>query len=100
MGMYRYARMTFGLARAPAWFQHVMQYCLDRSGVEGVRAFLDDVTVGGSRWDPEELWERTRRVLFAMAEVRMMINLRKCKLLVPSGTVLGIELEAGGYRIV
>ncbi len=76
-----------------------MQVVLDRSGVEGARAFLDDVTVGGSIDDEDELWSRTLRVLFSIAETGIVINLRKCRFLVTSAVVLGLELEAGGFRI-
>ena len=40
--------MVVGLVNAPMWFQYVVNYILLVTGVDAARAFVDDVTVGGT----------------------------------------------------
>ena len=79
------------------------QYAMDRiistANVPGAKAFFDDVTIPGKRAKWEELWENNLKILRALTSAGLMINLRKCKFLVPKAVVLGYELVEGGYSI-
>ena len=85
---------------APLWFQYIMDTLLDRAGVPGAKAFVDDVTLKGicERW--EVLWRDMLQVLGVLVQAGFMINLRKCKFLVPEAVVLGYQVRNSGYRLV
>ena len=62
---------------------------MGRAGVPRAKAFFDDVTIPGlvAKW--QECWEHTKAVLRELTSAGLMINLRKCKFLVPKAVVLG-----------
>ena len=72
------------------FFQFVMDSVLGSVG--GVRSFLDDLKAQGQDW--RECWAVTMRALNALTAAGFMLNLRKCKLLVPSCTLLGCFISA------
>ena len=88
-GLFRYKRMAFGLKGAPLWFQYCMDTLLARAAVDCAKAFVDDVTLVGTcdRW--KQLWDSTLRLLLVLTTAGFMVNLRKCKFLVPKAVVLG-----------
>ena len=47
-GLFRFKRMIWGLANAPMWFQMVVDHVILSAGIDAARAFIDDVTVGGT----------------------------------------------------
>ncbi|XP_044760857.1 uncharacterized protein LOC123318303 [Coccinella septempunctata] len=55
-GLYRYNRLTYGIASAPAKFQKIMESLF--TGLEGVVVFLNDVLITGK--DDNEHLERLR----------------------------------------
>ena len=55
-GLFHYKRMAFGLMSAPLWFQYIMDILIDRAGVPGAKAFVDDVTLRGHCEDWQSLW--------------------------------------------
>ena len=77
----------------------VVDHIIMAAGVDAARAFIDDMTVGGTCADWQTLWETTLRVLEKFAEFGFMINLRKCKFCQPVAVVLGLELLHWGYRL-
>lgn len=64
-----------------------------------VKVFFDDVTIPGMIIAWVECWADTCAVLRALTQAGMMINLRKCKFLVPRAVVLGYQLFEGGYML-
>jgi hypothetical protein len=67
--------------------------------VPGSCAFVDDITVKGHQGQWEELWERGKLAIGAMAKEGLMVNLKKTKFLVAEAKLLGMEILGGGYRL-
>ena len=61
-------------------------------GVEGARAYLDDLKASGASW--QACWEITIRALRALTRVGFKVNLRKCYLPVHSCVLLGCIVGA------
>lgn len=86
-GLYRFKRVPFGLASAPAAFQRMMEKILE--GIEGVVIYLDDILVCAKSKGQHD--DRLRRVLERFREVGMVLN-KKC--------VIGTNrVEFVGYTI-
>ena len=86
-GLFRYARVPFGLASAPAAFQRLMEKIL--AGIEGVIIYLDDVLVMGK--NEKEHDDRLSQVLDRIRKSGVTLN-AKCEIRVP-------EIEFVGYSI-
>ena len=69
--------MAFGLAGAPATFQHFMDQVL--AGLKGEECFvyLDDVVIFGE--DVVQHNDRLIKVLKRLEQAEMRVNLQKCK---------------------
>ena len=52
MGVYEFSRMLFGLCKAPATFQRLMQECLGELKLTYMLIYLDDIIIFS--WTPEE----------------------------------------------
>lgn len=76
-----------------------MDDILAKVGVDEAKAFMDDVTIWGTAQEWRRLWDHTLRVLAGLTEAGFMLNLQKCKFLVPSAVVLGYQLFSGGYQL-
>ena len=57
-GLYRYTRLPFGVASAPALFQRLMDTMLQ--GIPGVTCYIDDILVSGK--DEDQLWQSLEEV--------------------------------------
>lgn len=64
-GLFRYNRLPFGIASAPAIFQRKIDAVL--GGLPGVQAYLDDVLVSGGKSDNGEQLKRVLERLEIMA---------------------------------
>ena len=53
----------------------------------GLHSFLDDLKTQGKEWF--ECWEETLGAIRVLIRTGFMINLHKCKFLVPACTLLG-----------
>ena len=95
-GVWEYQRMAFGFSDAPAHFQAYMDDLL-RNIPGGVRAevYFDDIHPHGD--SVQQVWKDTVRCVGAITSSRMMINLKKCILLVTNLTVLGYHLFQHEY---
>ena len=49
-GLWEYNRVPFGLKNAPPHFMRCINEALEEDNVEGARAFVDDLMVGGHTW--------------------------------------------------
>ena len=73
-GLYRYNRLPFGIASAPAVFQQLMEKVLQ--GIPGIVCFIDDVLVTG-RNDEEHL-RNLEEVLKRLDEKGFRLKRKKC----------------------
>ncbi|XP_061190068.1 uncharacterized protein K02A2.6-like [Saccostrea echinata] len=74
-GLYRYNRLLFGVASAPAIWQRTIDTILQ--GLNGVQCILDDMVITG-RNDAEHL-ENLRHVLQRLEEYNLRANKSKCQ---------------------
>lgn len=62
-------------------------------------AFLDDCNVRGHLATWRDCWGDTLQVLRTMARFGLMVNLRKCKFLVATAAILGLDLCRAGFAL-
>ena len=73
-GLFQYNRLPFGVASAPAIFQHHMEVILQ--GLDGVSIYLDDILVAGRTFD--EHLSRLAEDLKRLENSGMRLNKQKC----------------------
>lgn len=93
-GLYRYERMPFGIANAPAIFQSFMEQVLN--GIEHVVVYLDDIIITGS--NDEEHLSTLEAVLKRLAEYGLHVKKEKCEFLKNEIEVLGHVLTSQGIQ--
>lgn len=91
--LFRYKRVCFGLASAPAAFQRLMKNLLQ--GLKGVVIYLDDILVFGA--SKEEHNVRLRIVLQRIQESGMTLN-EKCDLGTKEINFVGFTINEHGVR--
>ena len=93
-GLYRYTRLPFGIASAPAIFQKTMDSILQ--GMEGVACFLDDILVTGS--SEEEHLKNLESVLQSLMKHGVRLKREKCFFMRTSVEYLGFKVDAEGLH--
>lgn len=93
-GLFRFCRVPFGLASAPSAFQKMMSIIL--KGLPGVQAYLDDIICYGSTQREHD--ENLRRVLQALTDAGLKLNMHKCKFNQPSLKYLGHTISKEGLQ--
>ena len=93
-GLYRYKRLPFGVASAPAVFQKVMDTVLQ--GLPKVICYLDDILVTGST--EEEHLENVEKVLQRLKQYNIRARRAKCAFLCDSVEYLGHHIDATGLH--
>ena len=93
-GLYRYTRLPFGVAFAPAIFQKAMDGILQ--GITHCICYLDDILVTG-RSDEEHL-QNLRRVLQRLWEHGMKLRHDKCIVFQNSVEYIGHTISAEGVH--
>jgi len=88
LGLFRYCRLPFGVAAAPAIFQRAMDTLLQ--GVPNVICYIDDLLVTGQ--SDEEHLRNLEKVLHLLKEQGIRLKQEKC-------SFLQSEVEYLGYRI-
>lgn len=96
IGFLEYQFLYFGLANAPALFQHMMYVIL--KGIQGVWNFLDDTIIWGR--DMGECNKRLMEVLKRLETHNVKINENKCEWFVKEVTYLGFKLDKEGRHIL
>ena len=93
-GLYRYTRLPFGVASAPAIFQKTMDMVLQ--GLPNVICYLDDILITGST--EEEHFVNVERVLGRLKKYGIRAKRSKCSFLSPSVEYLGHRVDASGLH--
>ena len=93
-GLYRYTRLPFGVASAPAIFQRTMDVVLQ--GLPNVMCYLDDIIISGTS-DAEHL-SSLARVLDRLQSHGFRLRQDKCVFLADSVEYLGHRIDAKGLH--
>ena len=84
-GLYRYKRLTFGVASAPAIFQRVMDSMLQ--GIPNVVCYVDDILVTGATIEVH--LDNLEAVLHRLQQHDVRVNKEKSVFLAKTVTYLG-----------
>ena len=76
--MFKYNRLCFGIAAAPAIFQRVMDQLL--KGLPMVCGYLDDILVSGKTKEDND--DNVRAVLKRLDETGIRVNEEKCRCII------------------
>lgn len=93
-GLFRYNRLTFGVASAPSIFQSVVDQIL--VGINKVCCYLDDIIIGGATI--VECQSKLYEVLIRLNNHCVKINAEKCRFMQKSVSYLGHILEYNCVR--
>ena len=93
-GLYRYTRLPFGIASAPAVFQRIMEQILQ--GIPQVAVYLDDLLVTG-RNEAEHL-RVLRQVLERLRQYGVRLKRSKCELMREKVVYLGYVIDSKGLQ--
>ncbi|XP_055932001.1 uncharacterized protein K02A2.6-like [Argiope bruennichi] len=88
-GLFRYKRMNYGIALAPAVWQRAIEQVL--SGIAGVHVFLDDIT-------GRQHFERLELVLQRLEEYGLRVNKRKSDFFKKSVNYCGHTIDKFGLH--
>ena len=91
-GLYRFLRLPFGVASAPAIFQQAMEQVL--AGLDQVVVYLDDILVTGN--STEEHLERLSEVFKRLEAVGLRLKKEKCEFLLDEVEYLGFKINQHG----
>ena len=93
-GLYRYARLPFGVASALAMFQKTMDTLLQ--GIPGVICYIGDILVTGT--SEEEHLQNLTKVLDKFKEYGVRVKQDKCKFMSASVEYLGHRIDPDGIH--
>ncbi|XP_049866275.1 uncharacterized protein K02A2.6-like [Pectinophora gossypiella] len=93
-GLFKYTRLVFGLASAPAIFQRAMECVL--AGMEGVTCLLDDILITGKNKD--EHMERLHAVLQRLESAGLTLQKEKCDFFKNEVHYLGYIINSKGLK--
>ena len=94
LGLFRYCRLPFGIASAPAIFQRAMDTLLQ--GIPHVICYIDDVLVTGLT--EEEHLQNLTQVLHKLQEQGMRLKREKCAFFQKEVEYLGYWINANGVH--
>ena len=93
-GLFRYNRLPFGVAAAPAIFQRTMEGIFQ--DIPHVQVYIDDILVADS--SREEHMETLARVLSRLQQVGAKLKKEKCRFMMSSVEYLGFHISGEGIR--
>ena len=93
-GLYQYTKLPFGIASAPAIFQHTMDTILQ--GAKGVACYIEDLIIT-EKSDLEHL-ANLEEVLKHLLRHRVCVKRLKCRVLQSSVEFLGHRVDAEGIH--
>jgi hypothetical protein len=95
LGLFRYNRMSFGIANAPAIFQRLIDQII--AGIPGWAAYPDDIIIITDATEMDH-FNMIDRVLSKLAEFGFRCNLDKCSFHQPQVSYLGYIIDRHGKR--
>lgn len=90
-----FTRMVFGLMNAP-FFSKLMERVLGPYRKDDIVFFLDDIMIAAKDW--KTLKERFIKVMQALVNAGLTINIHKCYFLQSEISFLGFEISAKGIQ--
>ncbi len=93
-GLYRYCRMVYGVASAPALWQRAMDQVLQ--GLPMVQCYLDDIIITGK--DFHDHLENLSKVFERLKQYGLKVNLAKCVFFKKQVSYLGHKIDADGLH--
>ena len=93
-GLYRYTRLPFGVASAPAIFQRATDNILQ--GIDRVQCYIDDIIVSGV--DDADHICNLEEVLRRLAENGVTVKMEKCSFMCKSIEYLGHVIDKHGVH--
>ena len=93
-GLYRYTRIPYGVASAPADFQKIMEKILE--GLEGVQCILDDLIITGENEEQHLL--NVINTLKRLDAYGIRLNKSKCVFMEESVIYFGFQIDKTGVR--
>ena len=93
-GLFRYNRLPFGVASAPAIFQRTIESIL--RGIPHVCVYIDDILVTGK--SQEEHLQTVDEVLSRLEAAGLRLKRDKCTFMLPSVEYLGHTISAEGLQ--
>ena len=94
-GLYRYTRLPFGIASAPAIFQRAMDQITQ--GLRGVVVYIDDILVTGRTQAEHD--NNLNALMQRLRENGVRLRREKCKLNKSSVEYLGFRIDADGVHV-
>ena len=94
-GLFRYNRLPFGVASAPAIFQRTIEGIL--RGIPHVCVYIDDILVTGK--SEEEHLQTVDEVLSRLEAAGLRLKRDKCTFMLPSVEYLGHTISAEGLQL-
>ena len=95
-GLYRFNRLPFGVASAPAIWQRAIEQVLE--GIPKTQCLLDDIIVAGS--SEEEHLQLLDRVLERLNRYNLTVNRKKCSFFQKEVTYCGFRIDKEGLHKV
>ena len=93
-GLYRYTRLPFGVASAPAMFQRTMDIILQ--GIPRVICYIDDILITGA--NEEEHYQNLEEVFRRLQYNGVTVSKSKCNFLCDSVEYLGYRISSEGLH--
>lgn len=93
-GLYRYKKLTEGIASGPGGFQRIMEQCL--MGIKGCIAYLDNVFVTGK--NTKEHCETLHAVCRRLEQFGFKVTVQKCDFFKKQLNVLGYVIDKNGLH--
>ena len=93
-GLFRYTRLPFGIASAPAIFQRTMETILQ--GLSHVQCYIDDILITGS--SEEEHLRNLEEVLKRLSQYGIRVKQDKCAFFKETVEYLGHQISSEGLH--
>ena len=94
-GLFKYTRLVYGLAPAPAIFQRIIENLL--ANIDGVVVFMDDVLVTAK--NREQHVTRLETVIKRLHKVGFKVSKEKCEFFAKSINYLGHTIDKDGLHM-